>query len=89
MHNHGEAILTSGYLHQPLSAFLLYFCLHVVVAVQPSYSGVDPHTVLWIRMICRIRMFLGLLDLGALVRGTDPAPNPDSSIIKQKYLKKP
>jgi hypothetical protein len=48
--------------------------------------------------ICQIRMFLGLLnpDPDALVRGMDPdlgpapdlapylAPDPDSSIIKQK-----
>ncbi len=31
-------------------------------------------------------MFLGLLDLDPLVRGTDPDPNldPDPSVIKQK-----
>ncbi len=32
----------------------------------------------------RIRMFLGLSEPDPLVRGTDPAPDPDPSIIKQK-----
>jgi hypothetical protein len=36
--------------------------------------------------IHRIHMFLGLMDPDPvpLVRGMDPAPDPDSSIIKQK-----
>ncbi len=74
VHNHGEAILTSEYLHQP-SAFLFYFCMLL--------GHFNLHTVLWIQIqICRIRMFLDLLDLDPdpLVRGTDPDP----SIIKQK-----
>jgi hypothetical protein len=29
-------------------------------------------------------MFLGLMDPDPLVRGMDPAPDPDPSIIKQK-----
>ncbi len=35
------------------------------------------------------RMFLGLLDLDPLVRDMDPnlSPNPDPSVIKQKYKK--
>ncbi len=37
--------------------------------------------VLWIW----IRMFLGLLDTDLLVKGMEP--DPDSSIIKQKYIK--
>jgi hypothetical protein len=45
-------------------------------------------TVLRIR-IRRIRMFLGLLnpDLGPLIRGMDPDPDP--SIIKQKEYEEP
>jgi hypothetical protein len=46
-----------------------------------------------IRLLCkpvlqiRIHVFLGLLDPDpdSLVRGTDPAPDPDPSIIKQKW----
>jgi hypothetical protein len=34
--------------------------------------------------IRRIHMFLGLTDPDLLVRDTDPAPDPDPSIIKQK-----
>ena len=34
-------------------------------------------------------MFLGLLDLDPLVRGTDPVPDPDPSITKQKLQEKP
>jgi hypothetical protein len=34
--------------------------------------------------IRRNPMFLGLLDPDPLVRGTDPAPAPDPSTIKQK-----
>jgi hypothetical protein len=33
-------------------------------------------------------MFLGLLDPDPLVRGMDPDPDPDSSIIKQKLVRK-
>ena len=42
-------------------------------------------TVVLIRM-CRIRMFLSLLDPDSdlLVIGPDPAPDPNLSIIKQK-----
>ncbi len=36
------------------------------------------------RLVARIHMFLGLPDPVLLVRGTDPAPDPDLSIIKQK-----
>ena len=36
---------------------------------------------IWIR---RFRMFFGLLDPDPLVRGTDPDPEPDLSISKQK-----
>jgi hypothetical protein len=39
-------------------------------------------TVLRIRI--RIRMFLGILDPDPLVRGMDPDPAPDPSIIMQK-----
>jgi hypothetical protein len=39
----------------------------------------------WIS-ICRICMFLDLLDPDPLVRGTGTASNPDPSIIKQKYV---
>jgi hypothetical protein len=59
------------------------------------YGGVDPATaaatltlsrpVLRIRIrIHRIYMFLGLLDPDPLVRGMDPDPAPDPSIITQK-----
>jgi hypothetical protein len=37
--------------------------------------------------VLRIRVFLGLLDPGPFVRGTDSDPDP--SIIKLKYFKKP
>jgi hypothetical protein len=48
----------------------------------------------WIRItglkvVLRIRMFLGLLDPDPLVRCTDPDPDPDPSIIKQKKEEKP
>ncbi len=51
-------------------------------------GGIDStvlYPVLRIR-IHRIHMFLGLLDLDPdpLVRGMDPDPGPDPSIIKQK-----
>jgi hypothetical protein len=36
----------------------------------------------------RIRMFLGLLDPDPLVRGIDPDPYPDYSVIKQKKERK-
>jgi hypothetical protein len=47
-------------------------------------------TLFMLRIMSRIRMFLGLLDPDPLVRGTDPDPDPepfpapDPSIIKQK-----
>jgi hypothetical protein len=37
--------------------------------------------------IRRIRMFLGLLDPDPLVRGTDPDPAPDPSIISKNIKK--
>ncbi len=37
-----------------------------------------------LKALLRIRMFLGLLDPDQLGRGTDPVPEPDPSIIKQK-----
>ncbi len=33
-------------------------------------------------------MFLGLLDPDPVVRGRDPVPAPDPSIIKQKIVRK-
>jgi hypothetical protein len=49
--------------------------------------------VIAVLRIRRIRMFLGLMDPDTypLVRGTDPDldPNPDPSIIKQKWYEKP
>jgi hypothetical protein len=59
---------------------------HLFLWCQPGETKREKHTkkpVLWIRIrICRIRMFLGLLDPDPdpLVRGTDPNP----SIIKHK-----
>jgi hypothetical protein len=50
----------------------------IMLLLGPSHFA----TVLRIR-ICRIHM-LGLLDPDPSVRGTDPAPAPDLSIIKQK-----
>jgi hypothetical protein len=37
----------------------------------------------------RIRMFLGLPDPDPLVKGMDPGPGLDPSIIKQKWQEKP
>jgi hypothetical protein len=39
--------------------------------------------------VFRIHMFLGLPDPDPLVRGMDPAPDPDPSIITQKQQEKP
>jgi hypothetical protein len=60
------------------------------VEVEPARSKVGFRAVFRIR-IHRIHMFLGLPDTDpdTLVRGMDPAPDPDPSIVMQNSKKKP
>ncbi len=48
-----------------------------------QHSHCDFHS-LKVEKLCGGRMFLGLLGPDPLVRGTDPGPDLDPSIIKQK-----
>jgi hypothetical protein len=66
------------------------FCKNITWGLTKQ-NNLVPRMLLKILRLCvkpvlRIRMFLGLLDPDPdpLVRGTDPAPAPDPSIIKQK-----
>ncbi len=47
--------------------------IHINAVTAATLDGTVTNAVLWIR----IQMFLGHLDLDPLVRGTDPAQDPD------------
>jgi hypothetical protein len=64
------------------SALLIIF-----IARRPSLMlNILFYALVKLSAVLRIHMFLGLLDPGPFVRGTDPDPDP--SIISLKYLKK-
>jgi hypothetical protein len=54
-----------------------------LVSTVLSFAGMVGSNVKTVLRI-RIHMFLGLPDPDPLVRGMDPAPHPDPSIIMQK-----
>ncbi len=51
--------------------------IHINAVTAATLDGTVTNAVLWIR----IQMFLGLLDLDPLVRGTDPARAPDPGFL--------
>jgi hypothetical protein len=62
-----------GYGYGNIAVYFLFFCQNG----KQSHNNPD--------LDC---MFLGLLDPDPLVIGTNPAPDPHPSIIKQKYYEK-